>query len=114
MGVDNSHIINNTMVIAPLIEDKVTSNKEVDLIIEEITKEVGAIIKMIKDKVSEAEVTEEAVDLTKIRTIIGPTTNVVEVEAISIDHGEPMGLTPGDMDLHQQVLGSTIQGYTAI
>ena len=53
MGVDNSCIINNTphntMVIAPLIEDKVTSNKEVDLIIEEITKEVGAIIKMIKD-----------------------------------------------------------------
>ena len=41
MGVDNSHRINNTphniMAIAPLIEDKVTVNKEVDSIIEEIT-----------------------------------------------------------------------------
>ena len=53
------------MVIAPLTEDKVTLNREVDSIIEEITKEVGAIIRMIKDKVSEAEVMEEAVDMTK-------------------------------------------------
>ena len=107
VGVDNSHIINNTphniMVIAPLTEDKVTFNREVDSIIEEITKEVGAIIRMIKDKASEAEVMEEAMDMTKIRTIIGPTTNMVEVEAI--DHGEPMGIIPGDVDLHQQVLG---------
>ena len=108
-GVDNSHIINNKphniMVIAPLTEDKVTLNREVDSIIEEITKEVGAIIRMIKDKVSEAEVMEEAVNMTKIRTIIGMTTKMVEVEAISVDHGEPVGIIPGDMDLHQQVLG---------
>ena len=27
-------------------------------------------------------------------------------EAISVDHGEPMGITPGDVDLHQQVPGN--------
>ena len=46
-----------------------------------------------------AEVMEEAVDMTKIRKITDLTTNMVEVEAPSVDHGEPVGITPEDVDL---------------
>ena len=108
--MDISHITdripNNIVLIIKITEGKATiDNREVDSITEAITREVEVIFRMTTDKIPGAEVTEEAAAMTKIRITTDLTTSKVGVVVPSVDHGEPVGTTPEDMDLPHQVLG---------
>ena len=92
-------ILNKTIVIKVTETKVIIGNREVDLIIEVITREVEVITKMTTDRTIGVEATEEVMAMNKVKTIIGQNTRGDEAVAPFIDCEEPKEPIREVMDL---------------
>ena len=93
------------MVIKVTEAKVIIGNREVDLIIEVITREVEVITKMTTERTIGAEAMEEVMAMNKVKTIIGQNTRGDEAVAPFVDHGEPEEPIREVMDLPREVQG---------